>query len=298
LVVGAVVGGLVVSDGTVLTAQHPDEGMEWMVENLRPRNQAVIPIFEGWFRKPDGTSTFCFGYFSLNTEEVVEIPLGPDNFIEPTRFDGMQPTHFEPVPPPPHDYRRHFCSVPVNVPADFPKDQDVVWTLRHNGKALSVPGHMVSTAYALDEKYQESREVYAPLVRLEPSGPVTMGRDGVIAGPLTTGVGSALPLTVTVARPTDNPRAAAWPDPDTWYVRWAKHQGPGVVSFSEEDEPGGWLKVDRAKAGGTQASTSARFSAPGAYVLRVETLSEPGEGGHYQFECCWTTLYVRVSVAP
>ena len=45
--------------------------------------EPVAPFFEGWYANPDGTYTFSFGYFNLNMEETLEIPLGPDNFIEP-----------------------------------------------------------------------------------------------------------------------------------------------------------------------------------------------------------------------
>ena len=59
----------------------------------------VAPFFDGWYANPDGTTTFSFGYSNLNREEIVEIPLGPDNFIEPKEFDGRQPTSFPPVVP-------------------------------------------------------------------------------------------------------------------------------------------------------------------------------------------------------
>ena len=38
-----------------LGAQHPIEGTEWSVHILRPSGQPVAPIFEGWWRNPDGT---------------------------------------------------------------------------------------------------------------------------------------------------------------------------------------------------------------------------------------------------
>ena len=45
---------------------------------LRPRGQPVIPLYEGYYPNPDGTYEICFGYFNLNTEEDVDIPLGPN----------------------------------------------------------------------------------------------------------------------------------------------------------------------------------------------------------------------------
>src|SRR5881296_779988 len=47
------------------------------------RGQDVSPTFQGWKMNPDGTYTFYFGYFNRNSEEEVDIPIGPDN-----KFDG------------------------------------------------------------------------------------------------------------------------------------------------------------------------------------------------------------------
>ena len=66
---------------------------------LPPDGLRVAPFFDGWYANPDGTITFSFGYSNLNREEVVEIPLGPDNFIEPKEYDGRQPTSFPPGAP-------------------------------------------------------------------------------------------------------------------------------------------------------------------------------------------------------
>ena len=108
---------------------------------LRPSGQPVIPLYEGYYPNPDGTYEICFGYFNLNTEEVVDIPLGPDNFIEPAELDGLQPTHFDSVPT--AGYRRHFCVFSVTVPQDF-GDGRVVWTLRSAGETVSTPGKLIA----------------------------------------------------------------------------------------------------------------------------------------------------------
>ena len=114
---------------------------------LRPSGQPVIPLFEGYYQNTDETYEICFGYFNLNTEEDVDIPLGPANFIEPAEFDGAQPTHFDKVPV--ARYRRHFCVFTVNVPADF-GDGEVVWTLNTHGEAISTPGKLLPS-FILDE---------------------------------------------------------------------------------------------------------------------------------------------------
>ncbi len=67
---------------------------------LRPRGQNVIPLYDGWFPNPDGSYTLCFGYFNMNTEQTLDVPLGERNRLEPAIYDGVQPTHFDPVPDP------------------------------------------------------------------------------------------------------------------------------------------------------------------------------------------------------
>lgn len=103
----------------------------------------------------------------MNTEEALDVPLGPGNHIEPSRFDGAQPTHFDPVPDPDltSKYRHHWCVFTVTVPGDFGRN-DVVWTLATQGDTLSVPASLIP-AYVLDEPTSPGRYAVAPYMRLE-----------------------------------------------------------------------------------------------------------------------------------
>jgi hypothetical protein len=309
MIVLGMVCALAPGRATPLVAQHPLDDIEWMLHNLRPAGQPVIPIFDGWYPKPDGTSDLCFGYFNLNTQEAISIPRGPDNAIEPARFNGNQPEYFMPVPPPPNLYRRAFCVFTVNVPQDFPKTEKVVWTLRLRGRSYSVPGHLASVNYKIQElsAAEASRRSVAPVLRFEPSGPEGRGRSGVTAGPLTVAVGKPLKLPLTVTDPPpvpqkDGARTAMDADDDEdrpyirngkrriWWAIWTKHQGPGDVVFSPQ-------RIDIWE-GERSAGTSATFSKPGAYVLLVQAIDSPGENGSFQFHCCWSNAYTRVTVTP
>ena len=118
------------------------------VRNLRASGMPVIPIFDGWIDHGDGTADLCFGYFSLNLEEERrDIPLGPDNFLEPARLDGIQPTFFLEVPP---GWHRHYCVFSTRVSQG---SEPVEWTLKHNGFEYSVPGHTGSASYKLDNTW-------------------------------------------------------------------------------------------------------------------------------------------------
>src|SRR5260370_231194 len=56
--------------------------------------ERVTAAFEGWFPNPDGSVSMLFGYFNQNFKQEPDIPIGPDNRIEPGGPDQGQPTHF------------------------------------------------------------------------------------------------------------------------------------------------------------------------------------------------------------
>ena len=248
---------------------------------LRARGQNVIPVYDGWFGNPDGGFTFCFSYFNLNTEESLDVPLGPGNRVQPALYDGAQPTHFDPVPDPEltSKYRHHWCVFTVTVPEDF-GGADVVWTLATQGDTLSVPASLIP-AYILDEPSSPGRYGVAPFMRLDENGERVQGRRGVRSGPRTTSVNQPLPLTAWIEHT----------DPGTW-LGWTKHQGPGSVTFSATE-----IRLDTPEG---RATTTATFDSPGRYVLRVQAIndleirSNPTYG--FEFHCCWTNGYVEVNV--
>ena len=104
------------------------------------RGQSVSPAFEGWWQNEDGTYSLFFGYMNSNWVEEFDVPIGPDNNIEPGGPDRGQPTHFYP--------RRNLFLFTVDVPADF-GEQEVVWTLTTNGVTERAYGSL-RTDYLLD----------------------------------------------------------------------------------------------------------------------------------------------------
>ncbi len=286
-VAGLAVGVLVVGV-TPLSAQTniPGAAGTEMVRNLRPSGRPVIPLFDGWYPNPDGSYGLCFGYFNMNLEEILDIPLGPDNFIEPARFDGIQPTHFMPVPTRRDGYdRRYYCVFGVTLPQGSESER-VVWTLRHDDVTYSVPGHVQALDYKIEEPDQPGRNSVGPVVRfLDPPGPEGRGRSGdLMAGPFATGVGSPLSLRISVSAPmNDSPHSGF----ERVRALWEKHQGPGDVTFDPIDQ--------RSILDGAEVLTTATFSEPGDYVLRLQAY----EGGYpWGAQCCWTNAYVRVTVSP
>lgn len=257
----------------------------------------VAPFFDGWYANPDGTITLSFGYSNLNRDEVIEIPVGPDNLIEPKEYDGGQPTSFPPVRNEnsgarPGRRERERGVFTVTVPAGL--QRDVVWTLRHRGQTYRVPGRAKTTAYQLN--WPMAMGSVPPLLRFTPEGPAGRGPVGVHAAAVQASSGTPVPLKVWITddsvREQDpvavKPRDSK-PKP-AMNVTWYKHSGPGPVEFDP------W-KNGIADVEGT-AATSATFTQPGEYVIRVRVDnfdridSTPGD------QCCWTNGYVKVMVQP
>ena len=252
--------------------QIPLEGRPFEEQVLRSRGQGIVPLFDGWYQNADGTFDLCFGYYSLNTREALDIPIGPDNSIRPAEFEGSQPTHFDPVPQTP--YRRYYCVFTVVVPADF-ATKAVVWTLRGNGARASTPGHLHSD-YVLDEPHSDARGESAPTLSFEEAGARFSGRHGYVTDPKTVAVGEPLNIAVWV----EHSGKRSW-------LGFAKHQGPGKVSFSNSEA---W--VERAEG---PVTVAVRFDKAGSYVLRVQAIENPVED--FEFHCCWTNGYIQVNVS-
>ena len=259
----------------------------------------VAPFFDGWYQNPDGTVTLSFGYSNLNQEEVVEIPLGPDNVITPKEYDGRQPTSFPPLAAGPASggggagprRERERGVFTVTVPAGF--SGDVVWTLRNQGQTFTVPGRAKTGAYQL--RWPMAMGSIPPLLRFKAEGPAGRGPTGVEADPVRTSVGTALPLTILLTDDSVRERepvtiVTKGAPKAAMNVTWRKHSGPGPIVFNPPTQPIPELQ-------GT-ATTSATFSQPGEYVIRVRADNfgrvdtSPGN------QCCWTNGYLKVSVTP
>jgi hypothetical protein len=89
------------------------------------RGQNASPAFEGWEENADGSFNFLFGYMNRNWEEEIDVPVGPDNAVEPGGPDRGQPTHFLP--------RRNRFVFKVRVPRDW-GERELIWTLTTRGK--------------------------------------------------------------------------------------------------------------------------------------------------------------------
>jgi hypothetical protein len=259
-----------------------------------PVGQRVAPFFDGFYENADGSVTLSFGYSNLNATDVVEIPLGPNNFIEPKQFDGRQPTSFPPTQGPgPTGARRdrERGVFTVTIPPKF--TGDVVWTLRHAGQTHKVPGRTKTGAYGL--RWPMAMGSIPPLVGFTASTMTGRGPAGIESAPMEATVG--VPLTLTIWTRDDSERDAGvegvqlkprGPARPAINIKWYKHSGPGPVTF------------DPATSGVNElagsVSTKAMFTQAGNYVLRVrvDNFGRPDTSAGNQ--CCWTNGYVKVTV--
>jgi hypothetical protein len=117
---------LLLASGLVIAAATPAQGQDDDVIVPYKTGQNIAPVFEGWEPNPDGSFNMVFGYMNRNYEEVLDIPVGPNNAFEPGARDQGQPTHFFP--------RRSRFVFRVKVPKDF-GSKELVWTLTAYGKS-------------------------------------------------------------------------------------------------------------------------------------------------------------------
>ena len=100
-----------------------------------------------------------------------------------------------------------------------------------------------------------------------------------------------------VADDASVPLAGARPRTPAVTVSWSKFRGPGTVTFANARpavEKADFKAPPSAKFTG-KAHTTATFSEPGDYILRVVANDWSGDGGR-GFQCCWSNAQVKVSV--
>jgi len=242
--------------------------------------QGIAPAYEGWYRNSDGTYTLSFGYFNRNYEQAIDVPIGPNNRVEPGQVDQGQPTHFA--------TRRHTGVFTVTVPADFGLQRQITWTITANGVTNSVPGHL-RPEWEIDALKEVTSGNTPPVLKFDPAGAAAQGPRGVRTT-LKASLGQPATLNVWVTDDMVQRSGGGGRPGQLVGVTWSKFRGPGAVTFAET-EP----KLD----GSGKATTTVSFGAPGEYMLRVLAWDSSGGQGPIMaggFQCCWTNGFVNVTV--
>lgn len=276
--------------GLVFAASALGWAQELPLEPLHDSGASVTGAFEGWFKNPDGTFSLLLGYYNRNQQQDLDIPIGPDNRIEPDGPDRGQPTHFLP--------NRHWGLFTVKVPADFGQNK-ITWTIVANDQATVIPASLLPD-YEISPFQEAAVGNTPPVVSFEEKGPTVQGpRD--LSAERTATVGTPLSLTVWVSDDAKLTTSSGAPPrnlgpPVT--LTWAKYRGPGDVSFANPKPPVEKLEHPLTPAPFSgKATTTATFDKAGSYVLHVQANDYSGEGGG-GFQCCWTNAEVKVTVQP
>jgi hypothetical protein len=311
---------------TTNAQQRPNIPSGVLLEPLGTTGEAVYPAFEGFGPLKDGALTLLVGYFNRN-KEMVDVPIGPDNRIEPGGPDFGQPTHFL--------SGRQWGMFAISVPKDF-GNKKLTWTLTANGNTTSV-SFWTNPQYWIDFYKNTANGNEPPRIKFSPTGPELIGppREKFVQT-LTAVVGTPLELTAWAA---DQPptivfeaeggaaaaggRAAAKPPANEplpaiiggrvisgapagpggggaaaaarrgdIQILWRKYRGPGDVKIANETIN---LENGHDAKKFVEAKTTATFSASGTYWLRAQVNDNSGNGGGGD-QCCWTSAHIVVNV--
>ena len=276
----------------LVSAQQPAD------EPAKASGSGVTGSFEGWFDNADGTHNFLVGYLNRNRAQEVDVAIGPDNRIEPGGPDMGQPTHFLPG--------RQTGMFVITVPKNFSPEQRLTWTINVNGQTNVIPLHLVPD-YVIDPMQEAAVHNTPPVLHLfEQNAPGVQGPIAQMAkAPAkTTTVASALALPLWAdddARWTNNSSVPLPKPRPPVTLTWSVYRAPGPaarVTFDNRRPALETLKggaVDQPYTG--KAIASAKFSAPGDYVLHVTANDYSGTAGG-GFLCCWSNALVKVAVTP
>jgi len=236
--------------------------------------QGVVPVYEGWERVPDGSFNMVFGYLNRNHVEELILPVGAKNGFEPGPADRGQPTYFYP--------RENHFLFRVNVPKDWDRKKELVWTIAANGKTETARATLLDV-WEIDRKVEVSNNGgvqitnelimrdQPPAISIAPIGHARAGTPLALSAAVTDD-GLPAPGKPRPPRPLEPTLRGAPPSPvnvplpvrpkppQGLSVLWVVYRGPAPVAF----DPDGYTKVADGKV-----SLTATFSRPGTYTLRA-----------------------------
>jgi hypothetical protein len=271
------------------------------MEPLKDSGSNIYPAYEGWYKNDDGSYTLLVGYYNRNKKEVLDIPIGPENKIEPGGPDQGQPTHFE--------VGRGWGTIAIKVPANF-GDKKLTWTLTANGKTVSVPFGIVK-GYQIEPFLDAAMGNKPPVIKFSETGkaltgpPAPLAEAHVINGavgedvaikywiaddgndetPTAAGGGGAAAGGAAAAGAAAGGGGGNAPRRPRVSTTLTKYRGPGEIKFADNTPA-----IEK-----ELVNTTATFSLPGEYYIRIEGNDSSGVGGG-GFQCCWTTAYIKAVI--
>jgi hypothetical protein len=202
-----------------------------------------------------------FGYFNRNSDEEIVVPVGPENTFDLGNGDQGQPTYF-------HNGRRSFV-FKVVVPADWPGDKRLVWTLTNKGRTNLAKGWL-QPEWEVDQlllSKNSGRDPFlggarspdaAAAINAGNRAPVMVGAR---AQTITLPAAATLKITATddgIPKPSGSGRRRV----EGMQIRWILFRGPADVRFEPELSPAAYGKR-------LTTETKVSFSVPGDYRIRA-----------------------------
>jgi len=236
--------------------------------------QPIVPIYEGWERVPDGSFNMVFGYLNRNHVEELAVGIGDENNFAPGAPDRGQPTYFYP--------RENHFLFKVNVPKDWDRTKELVWTVTANGRTETARATLLDV-WEIDRKVEVSNnggvqitnEVIAkdapPVMKMDPVGRVRAGVPATLSASISDD-GIPAPQKPRPPRQVEPTLQGAPPSPvnvplpvrpkmpQGLSVLWQVYRGPAGAVF----EPDGYVKVVNGKV-----EVKATFPHAGNYTLRA-----------------------------
>ena len=179
-----------------------------LTASVRERGSSVTPAFEGWYYDKDGGTRLLVGYFNRNTKQEFDIPVGPNNRIEPGGPDMGQPTHF--------GAGRGWGVFSIGVPKDF-GGKKLTWTIVANGFTNTITLHTQAPTTSSSRTRTRRTRTRRRSSASRRTATIFTGPPKVIAEKYTATVGKPLAISVWVS--DEGPKinipettgAAAWP---------------------------------------------------------------------------------------
>lgn len=237
--------GLLVIGALTAGAQGIRDQLPPEVHVQRAMGDSVQPVFDGWQVYPDGTVSMWFGYYNRNTQEEVDVPVGPNNGFDNGMADRGQPTHFYP--------RRHQYVFKVDLPKDWKPDAKLTWTLNVRGDPGTAIGWL-QPEWQVDEGVRMMNAGAGLAPPEDNKAPSITG-----SGDQTVAAGEPLKLTASA---TDDGIPKPRGPRGGLSIRWILYRGPGAVTFSETQS----TPVQGKPA---ESATEAVFEKPGNYWVQA-----------------------------
>ena len=170
---------IALASATLVWAQLP-------LDPIHTAGNNVTPAYEGWYEMPDGTFNILVGYYNRNTKESIDIPVGPNNHLDPGGPDIGQPTHFLPG--------RQWGVFTINVPKDFAPPRELPGP--SSPTANRPPSRSIWTLSIMSRTFKDATNNTPPFLGWAEAGPFVQGPPIKISQTYTATVGEPLSLSV------------------------------------------------------------------------------------------------------